>query len=506
MDHIAIDIFRDTAGGSGAFILSDNGKGTFIVGDVDGLIDEVYPYPNDEFLDSTNIVTADARKFRLHGSFPRKDVIVYDIPTLTGHQNVFQSAKAILGEDRARELADSEARVEASIRTAQAARIDLDEQKLIDLVPLGFIRRMVELRTMCANAAFEKILSDSPGVIERYAEETWPSLSALINVESRGVHIDRGFCEHSLKEERWSDHERSFFRSCLALSKRDGRVYFRMNLVGTKTGRMSVESGFNVHGIPRGEARRAIVPRPRKHRGSWLPIDGKDKPSVWVEDYPEKCRIVSLDYNAIDYRSIIAADFPGMEELRKHFSGRDDFHSATMELLFGNPDPEPDVRNAMKQVTYSALYGASLETVARTSGISVETASKIMRKFDERMGSVLDFKRDLHRRSIESGYVETPHGTRVPVEPDFTPGKVLGLYAQTFSSWIFRKGLEQSGVPMMLVHDEMVFDVSRLQPRGELYGTSSSLECMERDALVSFNGMEFRAKAQEGRDYFEATT
>lgn len=357
----------------------------------------------------------------------------------------------------------------------QKTGVDLSSCELGDAVPPWVLRELPAGLAKAIYVRHGRAYADDPGGLELYAREEYPVRRVLLDVEQRGIGADVGLCRRRLAEGRDPVEER-FYRSVLE-EEEGGLVHTYLGLRGTKTYRFRVEGGLNVHGIPRGPAREAIVSR---H------LEGS---------------IASIDFNAIDYRSLVAAATVSGAGFAARYAGVDDFHAATAEMLFG----DAGMRDAAKGLTYVVVYGGGPETVAKLAETSLEEARRLIARTEELLAPIVRFRDELHRRAVAQGFVQI-HGSsrRVPVAPGDHPGKVVGIYAQAHSSLVFERALVSAWHALRFVgskivftvHDEAVVDVVP----GEEAAVLVAAKNMEAAA-----GPGFKTSVRSGRNYREAT-
>jgi hypothetical protein len=209
-------------------------------------------------------------------------------------------------------------------------------------------------------------------------------------------------------------------------------------------------------------------------KGTWacmsLKRDGEDR--SMIHSRYETGIIASLDFNAIDCRSLVAL-YPG--SLLEIYEGADDFHARTAECAWGDTGQ----RRRAKAMTTALLYGGSEVTAAAVAGCSV----------DELRETWLPGFKDVFRSVWERR------------------GPQLGIDCQTKSAAAFRAavgivGKNYADVADVLipVHDELILDV--------IESESTILHAIARDmerAAELVSGVGHRVKISTGKTYAEAT-
>ena len=328
---------------------------------------------------------------------------------------------------------------------------------------------------MASMAAVASALSEGSLSLKTYRNELWPVMMALYEIEGNGIKINADYVKQALTE-NLPKHELTFFRHMNQST--DGYVRYQFDPVGGKTGRFRVKEGFNCMGIPHGRVRNAIISR--YDSGS----------------------ILTFDYNAMDYRSII--DAIGDKGLTKLYSGADDFHMRTAELAFRG-EIDNVKRDIIKQFSYIYIYGGSSETLAEKTGLSMEKISRLTMTMDKWLKPVVEFRENLAVEARKNGFVEMPSGARVPVLDDDAPGKIMGLFAQGYSSYVFRRAIvnvqnylrQKRSKFIFTVHDEIIID----QHPEESSVSIDVLHIIER----AISGKVFRAKMKKGVSYAQCT-
>lgn len=454
----SLDPYRDRSGRAGVWIYS-SGLVTF--------------HPSHTPLGTipAAVFCHDLRRLRDVGFSPSSDRPVVDVKLLAGGKgSLLDNVR-----DRLRssplysELLEVEQTMAAHVTAAKIAHVDLTKVSVHSLVPARFLRRYAEVRGRCIVALGTMFPPD-----ERYVKETYPLALVLYDVERNGIRVDVDFAREEV--ESGTEPEQKFFRSVLA-QERNGYVYTLFNAVPGRTGRIKVESGFNSMGIPRGRCRKTIVSR-----------------------YP-RGRIVAFDFNAIDYRCIVqAVRDPGLTEF---YRDSDDFHAQTSRYVFGVTDPSFEQRDLVKKITYMHAYGGSLQTLVGKSGAPRDVVEEVVRKLDVLFQPISLFRTELHERSLAEGHVTTfGNGRKIPLEGnDNHPGLVLGLYAQSFSSYVFERALRSvhklvegtENKILFTVHDELVVDCRDGSLVTQMVGTMEKFDM----------GMTFRVNVKVGPSYGE---
>lgn len=357
--------------------------------------------------------------------------VIWDVKSLYGGEQTLSSlARERSGSntfyDRYLEL---DQKMTAHGRALKIAQMEMHADQA---APVDLIKEWIKCKAMVIYHIFKSCKGQ---FVEEY-EGRWPFIRAVHEMELNGIHVDSDYVEHVVNGELDPASGRSL-RSIQGLQK-NGFVTTLLNPVGTKTGRLRHEKGFNSLGIPHGPAREAITSRF---------IDGL---------------IYTFDFNAIDYRCIVKSVGDEVENL---YRGAQDFHQKTASMIF--KEVTPARRNTVKYLSYIYIYGGSDETVMEKTGLTKEQVQAVIALLDKKIGPIKDFRAKLWMQSSDKGFVDAPGGRRVSCQDADSEGKVMGLYAQSYSSWVFEQAFVQVQRALrsmksklsFAVHDEIVIDV-----------------------------------------------
>jgi hypothetical protein len=361
-----------------------------------------------------------------------------------------------------------EERLLAAFKAMKTARVDVDSFPLDMYIP--FINEFLKEKVRAARLLFEKI---TPEMYDQYVNKTWPLMISLMEIERNRIKIDRSFVEQALKRKDLATHERKMLQGTLDTLSSDSYVRQRINPNGTRTHRLGNLKGFQAMAIPHGVCRESVVSR----------FEGG--------------QIVSIDFNAIDYRSIIrAVDDPG---LTKMYGDADDFHRVTAEYL--DPENAATFRDGVKKLTYVLIYGGSQETM-RAIELPKDRIDGFRDSLEELFKPITKFRKQLSDDARRDGYVVTPAGLKVAVAKDDHDGKIVGLFAQTFSSSVFNSVLdpilsmtrEKQSRLIFTVHDEFNIDVH-----------PEELQIIEELVVMIEQKTGFKVSVTMGDNYAQAT-
>ncbi len=410
----------------------------------------------------------------LHLNIPLTDLVT-DVRLLHGGATNLKKLAVDGGQaEHAIQIEKWDELMNAHIRAGKAAGVDVVPTSfLLDGVPPPALRGFLRSRAMAIyDLAFGP---DSRRLDPTVVDRIHRSQMTLFEIEQAGIPVDVELAREFL---RTDDPSQASRRTLMSIADaEDGFVYSAMDPIGVKTGRFRVRSGFNCLGIPHGPARQCIRSR----------VAGGE---IWV-----------ADFNAIDYRCIIASiDDP---VIRKKYEDCEDFHSRTASFLLGEQVSDLQ-RDVIKAATYIYIYGGSNETLAERTGLSLPRVKKLVELLDRHMKPVEIFRDTLKVQSDTNGQITLPHGSVIETSKSDHAGKILGLYAQGYSSMVFDTALgacvramraSQSFV-IFSVHDEIVIDVH-----------PSDHERVERilDEVRESVGQNHFLKVKKGKNYADAS-
>ncbi len=468
-----VEVMTDDSGRSMLCLVDGDGDQLFEEDDFDAVKEHVLRWPRERESRQPYVICLDMRTLRDLGmnlDWPDRMPIT-DLTLAFGGVPAVRAAM----DDLVHDLDCREREWKAHVRACRAADIDMSSRSLLyELVP----RRVTGALMRARGAAHMRAWRNVPRVKGRLLydyQRLHEAAVRLYKVELHGVAVD---------VERAKEHIRvgvtraqlSPLRSIVE-SSRDGMVYTKFDIVGGKTGRYKTAGGFNFMSLPKGAPRECVVSR----------YEGGE--------------IVVVDFNAIDYRCIVQSiDDPGFKE---KYEGCEDFHERTASFLFGLGNVTQLRRDIIKKMTYVYLYGGSEQTLADGTGLSIPKVREVLARLDKHLGPVAMFREQMAEWTTLTGSVKLPDGSFVTVAKDDHPGKVLGLYAQTYSSRIFDKSLvaafdalrETRNKILFTVHDELVVD----QHPDEIDGIVSMVDAMRTAA-----GPAFALKVKRGKNYEQA--
>lgn len=290
--------------------------------------------------------------------------------------------------------------------------------------------------------------------------------------------IDHPLAQVVLTHRQYSKLASTYIRHFVELtSDDDPRLRPRINTVGARTGRMSMDTP-NLQNLPRrSETNRAAI-----------------TVRNCLTSGPERI-LLMVDYDQIELR--ILAHLANDEGLRTAFmdSTVDVFTSSAREL-FEDPSilKSDERRQHTKNAYYAMGYGAGAAKFATTAGLSFERGQEIYDRIDARNPGLRLLSRSVEARAYSRlhdegiAYARSPFtGRRHPADDDkmytLVNYLVQGAAAELLKMKLIE--LDNAGFGPYLclpVHDEVVFDVPADQVREF---SAAACEIMRDDALIS---------------------
>ncbi len=140
--------------------------------------------------------------------------------------------------------------------------------------------------------------------------------------------------------------------------------------------------------------------------------------------------LLSADYSQIELR--IMAHLSGDESLRRAFAEEGDIHRATAAEVFGVETEQVtnDQRRAAKAINFGLIYGMSAFGLARQLGIERHAAQDYVARYFGRYPGVRDYMERTRASARERGYVETVSGRRLYLPDIRARDRNLQQYAE----------------------------------------------------------------------------
>jgi len=236
----------------------------------------------------------------------------------------------------------------------------------------------------------------------------------------------------------------TYLDTFLEYADENGFVHPRINQLGARTGRMSME-------------RPALqtLPRGRVVRDCFIPRDNHS--------------LVSADFDGVEMR--ILSHFAQDQALIDAINSGD-IHLATARRVYGDDtiDKKDPRRQIAKSVGFAKIYGAGVDKIAMTAGVPIESAREFLTQYDTMFPGVKEFQthvgRIVEQRKKTEGraFVKTPIGRLQLSDKDrdyaLVNALIQGMAADVFKEALVRLDESDAGQFLMLpVHDEIIADV-----------------------------------------------
>ncbi len=177
----------------------------------------------------------------------------------------------------------------------------------------------------------------------------------------------------------------TYFEPLLALIGNDGRVHTTFIQTGTSTGRLASEKP-NLQNVPQ-ESRWAPG-----LRSAFVPESG------W--------KFFSLDYSQLELR--LLAHITKDANLVRAFQKGEDIHTLTVSRVLGVPEARvtPELRRIGKTLNFGIIYGMGPRAFAKTSGVSIEDASRFIKRYFEEFPNIREWQESSKEQVKKKGYAE----------------------------------------------------------------------------------------------------
>lgn len=346
--------------------------------------------------------------------------------------------------------------------------VSIDKDYLADL-SLEMEKKLDKLTKHIYDAAGEEFNINSPKQLSRILFEKLKL--PIVKKTKTGISTDEEVLtklalEHKLPESLLEYRELSKLKSTYVdslpsmINPKTGRVHASFNQTVTATGRLS-SSGPNLQNIP------IKTEEGRKIRRAFI---AKSNDSI----------LISADYSQIELR--VLAHLSGDAELATAFKEGRDIHTYTASLVFevDEKDVDPGMRNMAKTVNFGIIYGMSPYGLSQSLKIEVNKAKDFIDAYFERYPGVRLYLEGLIAEARENGYVTTILGRRRHIpEINSSDGRLKSFAERTaVNTPIQGSAADIIKVAMiaingkiggmkskmiMQVHDELVFDVPRVE-------------------------------------------
>ena len=255
----------------------------------------------------------------------------------------------------------------------------------------------------------------------------------------------------------------------------DDMLYVTYNHLGSVTNRVTMKDP-NVQAMKKDRTREYIIAR-------------------------EGYSLLELDYSQLDIYSLamLADDSQLYEDLDNGI----DMHIQRLKYIYGdNIDLREQIwqdrRRDIKQFSFQLQYGASIEAMSQSTGLSIQTIKTLIEKENKRYGKVAQFKETIYRFN---GEMKTHNSTLCLPYGTFNSAKngdtlvahlVQGLGAYVLYYAVAK--ITQYFDILFTVHDSIVLEI----PEG--YDIRTLIEIMEDLSPIGLK--RYKVEAKIGKDYY----
>lgn len=303
--------------------------------------------------------------------------------------------------------------------------------------------------------------TQNASVAQRLIEEGIPlskeTRSGAVQLDKEVLgSVDHPLAQAVLEFRQYSKLANTYIKHFVEMTTDDDpRLRPRINTVGARTGRMSMDTP-NLQNLPR--------------------MSESNPPAITVRNCLTASPggiLLMVDYDQIELR--LLAHLAGDEGLRTAFRNADvlDFFTGAARGIFGEPnlDRKDPRRQTTKNAFYAMGYGAGAAKFAHTAGLTPEVGQAIYNAIDMEFPGIRQLSRNVEAKALsrmkEEGiaYARSPlTGRRHPADDDRMYTLVNYLVQGTAAELLKMKLVELDNAgfgPYMClpVHDEVVFDV-----------------------------------------------
>lgn len=255
----------------------------------------------------------------------------------------------------------------------------------------------------------------------------------------------------------------------------DDLLYINYNHLGSVTNRVTMKDP-NVQAMKKDRTREYIIAR-----------DGY--------------MLLELDYSQLDIYSL--AMLSNDSQLYSDLSNGIDMHIKRLKYIYGDTiDLSEEIwqkrRRDIKQFSFQLQYGASIESMSQSTGLSIETIKALIREENKRYSEVAQFKETIYRFNGEmkthNSTLSLPYGTFNGAKNGDTlvAHLVQGLGAYVLYYAVAK--ITHYFDILFTVHDSIVLEV----PEG--YNVRELIEIMEDLSPIGLK--RYKVEAKIGKDYY----
>lgn len=194
--------------------------------------------------------------------------------------------------------------------------------------------------------------------------------------------------------------------------------------------------------------------------------DGAVEKAYFVPDTPDEV-LIELDYSNADAR--IVAALSGDTKYAERFQPGADGHMINAVAAWGQETVDTDpkkYRQMAKPLGHGWSYGGRPKTLARSSGLPVETAKTFVDGLDKAYRRLVAWQQRVRRPACQHGYVVNEWGRKMPVENGREFTQAPALHGQSGTREIVCDALLRMPPHVLrrvkaVIHDAILFSVPK---------------------------------------------
>lgn len=267
-----------------------------------------------------------------------------------------------------------------------------------------------------------------------------------------------------------SKQRETYYENLKELLFPDNKVYPNINMVSTKTGRLSCNKPNIQNQTEEGGIKESYVSR-------------------WGV---EGC-LIEFDYQQLEMAGL--AYVSGDSQLCDDINNGVDMHTELFKSMYGRT-PTKDERKRFKRLSFGLVYGAGVKTLSEQAGCSLSDSKRFVEVFYNRYKGVAEFHKSIVEEAQKGRKVTKHHTPKGAPQgaflkrtetgrmflfkeydnewkgvPSFSPTELKNWFVQGFSTgdvvphmlgvlakFCYASGYDHNWVPIMSVHDSILID------------------------------------------------
>lgn len=178
---------------------------------------------------------------------------------------------------------------------------------------------------------------------------------------------------------------------------------------------------------------------------------------------------VFVEFDLAQADSRIVAALSGDKKFAKRFEPGADAHMITAILMWGQEVVDTDpagYRQKAKPCNHGGAYGAGAKTLAKTTGLPIETTKRYVESQAEAYPLVTKWQAKVRREAQRTGFVLSEWGRRMPVDKDRVFTQAPALHGQNGTREVMCDGMLRLPLDIMRmivlqVHDAILLSIPR---------------------------------------------